>query len=198
MEYTGRVGAAQSEEDYEACIGLLECATITTGIVVTDALIKQSPVDVLWARTVSPGHWLTLFTGDVEEVRAAMERGVETAGDDLADDLFIANLHGEVPRAIRGPRPGLDVDALGIVEYRHAASTIVGADVAIKTAAVELIEIRLAQHLGGKGFFLVTGATADVEDAVAAAAAVGRERGTLIRDAVIARVDEDLLPHLLA
>ena len=52
-------------------------------------------------------------------------------------------------------------------------------------------------HLGGKGFFLVTGSTGDVEDAVAAAAAIGQERGTLVRDAVIARATEELIPHLL-
>jgi microcompartment protein CcmL/EutN len=197
MEYSNRVGDQTPSEEYEASIGLIECSSIAIGILVTDAVIKQSPVEVLWSRSISPGHWLTLFTGEVEEVREAMDRGVSIGGKDVVDDLFIANLHPQVTEAIRGPRKNLDIDAVGIVEFRHVASTIVAADAAVKTAAVDLLEIRLGMHLGGKGYLVLTGATADVEDAVGAAAAVGRDRNTLIRDVVISRAAEELIPFLI-
>jgi microcompartment protein CcmL/EutN len=196
MEYSNRVGDQTSTDEYEASIGLIECSSIAAGIVVTDAVVKQSPVEILWARTISPGHWLNLFTGDVEEVREAMNKGIRVGGKDVADDLFIANLHPQVTEAIRGPRKDIAFDAVGVVEFRHVASTIVAADAAVKTASVDLVEIRLGMHLGGKGYIVLTGAISDVEDAVAAAAAIGHERKTLIRDVVISRAAEELIPFL--
>lgn len=196
MEYSERVGGQTSPGDFEVAIGLIESQSIATGILITDALIKRSPVSILWARTCSPGHWLVLFTGDVEEVREALSRGLELGGDDVVDELFIPNLDPQVPLAIQGPRQDLEVDAVGVIEFRHVASTILAADAAVKTAEVELIELRLAQHLGGKGYIVLTGATGDVEDAVSAAAAVGHSRGTLLRDVVIARADPELIPFL--
>ncbi|MDF1661420.1 MAG: BMC domain-containing protein [Planctomycetota bacterium] len=196
MEYNNRVGDQTPTDEYEASIGLIECSSIATGILVADAVLKQSPVEMLWARAISPGNWLNLFTGDVEEVREALDKGVMVGGEDIVDDLFIANLHPQVPEAIRGPRKGVEFDAVGVIEFRHVASTIVAADAAVKTAAVDLVEIRLGMHLGGKGFVVLTGPTADVEDAVAAAAAVGQDRKTLVRDVVISRATEELIPFL--
>lgn len=197
MEYAERVGAATQDHAYEVAIGLIECASIATGLSLSDAIIKQSPVENLWARTISPGHWLHLFTGEVEEVREALDRGVGLGGQHVIDELFIPNLHRSVPAAIRGPITGLDIDALGVIEFSRVASTIVAADVAVKTADVELVEVRLGMHLGGKGFVVLTGATADVEDAVEAAAAVGHDRQTLVSDVVISRASEELIPFLL-
>lgn len=197
MEYQNRVGDQTPSDEYEASIGLIECSSIATGILVADAVLKQSPVEMLWSRPISPGHWLNLFTGDVEEVREALDKGVVVGADDIVDDLFIANLHPQVPEAIKGPRKDVVIDAVGVIEFRHVASTIVAADAAVKTAEVDLVEVRLGMHLGGKGYVVLTGATADVEDAVAAAAAIGNDRKTLVRDVVISRATEELIPFLI-
>lgn len=196
MEYSERVGARTRIEDYQVAIGLIESASIAAGVLITDAVLKASPVEVLWARTISPGRWLTLFTGEVEEVNAALEAGLQAGGGDVCDDLFIPQLDPQVPPAIRGPRSDVAIDALGIVEFSHIPSAVVAADAAVKTAEVELVELRLGQHLGGKGFFIITGAIADVEDAVAVAAAVGHDRQSLVRDVVVTRADEALIPFL--
>ena len=65
------------------------------------------------------------------------------------------------------------LEALGIVESFSVASLIEGADAAVKTANVELIEIRLAMALGGKAFVTLTGDVAAVESAVDAGGAGG-------------------------
>jgi len=51
-------------------------------------------------------------------------------------------------------------------------------------------------HLGGKGFFLLTGETADVEAAVAVGADLAKARGTHVGDVVIPRVAAELMEHL--
>ena len=46
------------------------------------------------------------------------------------------------------------------------SATIKSTDAAIKGADVEIVEIRLADHLGGKAFAIVTGQVEDVQAAV--------------------------------
>ena len=71
-----------------------------------------------------------------------------------------------------------------------------GITILAKAASVELIEVRLAMHLGGKGFFTIAGDTGDVEEAVAVAAELARARKTLVRDVVIPRASPELVEHL--
>jgi microcompartment protein CcmL/EutN len=88
-----------------------------------------------------------------------------------------------------------DADAVGIFETFSVASTLLAADAAAKAAEVEVAELRLADGLGGKAYFVVAGAQADVEAAMFAAEHVTATGMLLGRD-VIARPHEDLLKHL--
>jgi len=57
-------------------------------------------------------------------------------------------------------------EALGIIETRTVAAIIDAADAGVKGAHVRLLELRLADGLGGKAYLLFGGAVADVEAAV--------------------------------
>ena len=61
------------------------------------------------------------------------------------------------------------IGALGVVETKTVAATILAADAAVKAARVRLIEMQLARGIGGKAFFTVTGPLAEVEASVEAA-----------------------------
>jgi microcompartment protein CcmL/EutN len=196
VEFSERLGYRTEPQAAQPSVGLIETASIAKGFEVADAVAKRSPVQLLWARTVSPGHYIVLFAGEVAETSYAQERGVEVGADAVIDQMLIPNVHLDLVPAIRGPRR-VDVDeALGVVELSTVATTVLAADRAVKAAAVELIEVRLAMHLGGKGFFLVSGETGDVEEAVAAGSDLGRERGTFVSDVVIPRVSAELVEHL--
>jgi microcompartment protein CcmL/EutN len=194
VEHAERLGARLPQQAGPA-LGLVETASIARGYEVADAVVKQSPVRLLWARTTSPGKFVTLFVGDVEEVRQALARGLEIARDSREDDVLIPNIHLALLEAVKGPRK-VPIDAFGIVETKTVASALLAADAAAKAAAAELVEVRLAQHLGGKGFFTVAGETGDVEAAVARGADLARARGTLIREVVIPRAAPELLEHI--
>ena len=74
------------------CIGLLELASIAAGYETTDALHKEAAVSVLQARAVTPGKFVILFTGSVEDVSSALRRGLEIGADTLLDSLYIPNI----------------------------------------------------------------------------------------------------------
>lgn len=178
-------------------IGLLELASVARGVEVADAILWQSEIEVLFATPVQPGKYVMLFTGSVEDLRHAIDRGCEVGGDDVLDRLLIPSVHEQVELGLRrrGQLNGL-IDALGVVETSTVASAVVAADLALKTATVDLLDLRIANGLGGKSYFTVTGQVSDVRSSVTASAALAREGGQLEREVVIPRPHPDLVQHL--
>jgi microcompartment protein CcmL/EutN len=180
------------------CIGLLETCSVARGVEVADAVLKEAEIEVLFATPVHPGKYLVLFTGSVQSVRASARRGAEVAGPDLVDQLVIPQVHEQVVPMLRrrGGRINGVLDAIGVVETTTVASSIVAADLALKTSTVDLIDFRIANGLGGKSFFVLTGEVSDVRSAVAAGAGHASASGQLAREVVIPRPHPDLTVHL--
>jgi len=174
------------------CVGLLEHRSIARGIEVADALLKVAQVEILFSAPVHPGKHVTLFTGEVEDVRSALRRGAEVAGEDLVDEAIIPDLHPGVLPAVRGEVPIEPLDALGVVETFTVASIVLAADLAAKRSSVRLLRVRLANGMGGKSFFTLTGEVSDVRAATGAGAASAREKGLLVREVVIPKPHADL------
>lgn len=182
----------------EACIGLLELCSVAKGVEVADAVLKEARVEMLFASPVQPGKYVMLFTGSVQDVRASATRGAQLAGSDLVDQLVIPQVHEQVVPMLRrkgGTITG-NLDAIGVVETTTVASSILSADMALKTATVDLIDFRIANGLGGKSFFTLTGEVSDVRSSIAAGARLAQDRGLLAREVVIPRPHPDLVAHL--
>jgi bacterial microcompartment shell protein len=177
------------------CVGLLETSTVARGLEVADAVLWRSEVEMLFCEPVSPGRFVSLFTGEVEEVRSSLQRGAEVAGEDLTDEILIPNLEVPVFEALCGRFAAVPLDAIGILETSTVASAVLAADVACKTATVTPIELRLANALGGKAFVTLVGSVGDVRAAVAAGAESASSRGHLVREIVIAKPHPDLARH---
>lgn len=175
-------------------IGLLELGSVARGVEVTDAVLWEANVECLFASPVQPGKYVLLFTGSVEDCRSACTRGSEVAGTDLVDQLLIPQIHAQVPVALRRRGGVIDgqLDAVGVVETATVASSIVAADSALKAATVDLIDLRVANGLGGKSFLTVTGEVSDVRSSVGAASDSARAAGHLLREVVIAQPHRDL------
>ncbi|MGM0381116.1 MAG: BMC domain-containing protein, partial [bacterium] len=111
--------------------------------------------------------------------------------------LVIPNIDEQLVPALRGLAPVEDLQSLGIVETFSAASTIIAADAAAKKAEVQLIDVRLANALGGKGYFTLTGPVEDVNSAVDAGCDTIKDDGILIERVVIPRPDPALRSSVL-
>lgn len=179
-------------------IGLLELSSVARGVEVADAVLWEARVEMLLASPVQPGKYVLLYTGSVDDVRSATRRGVELASSDLVDQLVIEQLHEQVLPILRrkGGRINGQLDALGLIETTTVAAAIVACDVSLKTASVDLIDLRIANGLGGKSFFTVTGEVSDVRSAVQGGARSASERGLLAREVIIPRPHPELSRHL--
>lgn len=180
------------------CIGLLELSSVARGIEVADAILWEAGIEVLFASPVQPGKYVMLFTGSVEDVRSALRRGEEQAGSDLVDRLIIPQVDPQVEIALRRRGGHIDgsLDAIGVVETTTVASSIVAADLALKAATVDLLDLRIANGLGGKSFFVLVGEVSDVRSSVATGSRSAQEQGLLAREVVIPQPHPDLRLHL--
>jgi len=187
----------RQDVEFLPAIALLELSSVARGIEVADAVLWEAQISMLFAEPVQPGKYVLLFTGSVQALTSALRRGSETAAESLTDRMLIQQVHEQVPLGLQrcGKINGI-LDALGIVETSTVASAVLAADAALKTAAVDLLELRIANGLGGKSFFTLTGEVSDVRSAVMAGASSAAEGGRLLRDVVIARPHADLVRHL--
>lgn len=183
-------------DDTPEALGLLELSSIGRGARVVDSIAKKAPVTVHTAEPVSSGKYLLVFTGDVGSVEESFNEGVAVAGTTLVNKLLLWQVDPQVVRVFQRRVDVVDVDALAIVESTSLATTISAADVAVKAAAVTLIEIRLGHGIGGKGYFTLTGSQPDVEAAVAAALGVCEKENSICGVEIINRPHQDLVDNL--
>jgi len=178
-------------------IGLIELTSIAAGFLVTDAMLKTASVEVMLSRSICSGKYMVMVRGEVGAVEASVAAGVGAGNFSVIDSFVIPNLHESVFPAIAGSAKVETLEALGILESFSVAALIEGADAAAKTAAVQLIEIRLAMALGGKAFVTLTGDVAAVEAAIDAGAAVVGRKGMLVNRVVIPRPRPELLNEMI-
>jgi microcompartment protein CcmL/EutN len=101
-----------------------------------------------------------------------------------------------VVEAIGGGRVPRPIDALGVVETTTVAAAIQAADFGVKGANVRLVEVRLADGLGGKGITLFSGMVEDVEAAVDIGVGALARPALLVRQVVIPQLHEEMWDNL--
>lgn len=182
----------------EPAIAILELCSVARGFEVCDAILKEATLEVLVATPVHPGKYVMLFTGSVDDLASAIRRGVGVAQGDLVDQVLIQQVHPQVLLALRrrdGEVTGV-IDALGVIETSTVASCVRAADQALKRATVDLLDLRIANGLGGKSYVSLTGEVSDVRAAVQAGAGVAEADGRLQRQVVIPQPHPELVRHL--
>jgi len=163
---TATSGRPPAGHGLEPAVALLELDSIAVGIAAGDAMAKRSPVDVLHAGTVHPGRYLVLVGGAVADVEEALAAGCEAGEGSVLDVVILPGVDPQVVDALRGVRLAGEGEALGIVEATTVASVIDAADAGVKGAHVRIMELRIADDLGGKAYVLFDGRVSDVEAAV--------------------------------
>jgi microcompartment protein CcmL/EutN len=178
-------------------IGLVELGSIAAGFQVSDAMLKAADVALILARSICSGKYMVMVRGDVGAVESAVEAGVRAGSFSVIDTFVIPNVHESIFPAISGTTKVEDLEALGIIESFSVASLIEGADAAVKSANVRLIEVRLAMALGGKAFATLTGNVAAVQSAVEAGAQAVAKKGLLVNKVVIPSPRPELLTEMI-
>ena len=177
-------------------LGMIEFKTVASGITATDVMLKTADVEVVQASPVCPGKYLATIAGELSSVRAAIDAAEAYNPAMLVDKFVLGNPHESVQPAISGALEVQNKAAIGILETFTAASAVVAADTAAKTALVELVEVRLAKGMCGKSYIILTGSVSSVTAAIEKAKA-GVGGGMFLDCSVIAGPDERLWDSIL-
>jgi len=175
-------------------IGMVELSSVGLGYLVQDRMLKAAAVELVIARTICSGKYISVVAGAVSDVESAVNVGIDASQSGLIDSIVIPRVHPQVFPALGGVvvLDEQEVGALGIVETFSAASVLQSADEAAKAANIKLFRLHLAMALGGKGFTLMTGSVADVRAGVDAASSSAAEKGLLVSKVVIAQPRREL------
>ncbi|WP_066015340.1 MULTISPECIES: BMC domain-containing protein [Endozoicomonas] len=178
-------------------LGLLEFTSIAKGMEAADAMTKAADIRLEEAKTICPGKYLIIVSGDVAAVRASVEAGEEVGRQTIVDRLLIANIHDELLAGLSGSNDISQVNSVGVIEFFSVASAVIAADAAAKAADVKMIEVRLAMAIGGKSFIVMTGELSAVNAAVDAGVMAARDAGMLIGKTVIPSPTKEFFQKLL-
>lgn len=173
-------------------IGVLELISIARGFEAADDMVKAAEIGLLVAKPVCPGKFIIVIEGEVAAVSSAMAAGRDKAGTYFVDELILPKVHPEVIPAFYGVSESKSPEALGFIETFSVAAAIEAADAGIKTAAVDLIELRLALGMGGKSFVVFSGQISSVKAAVEAGCALAAQKGLLTASSLIPAPDQQI------
>jgi microcompartment protein CcmL/EutN len=178
-------------------IGIIELNSIARGMEVTDSLLKAADVSLLKASTICPGKYIVIVKGIVGAVKSSVQTGVEIGKENVVESKVISRLDPRVINAVNAATEIKNMKSLGVLEFFDVTSALYAADSAIKSADVEIIEIRMGYAIGGKSFVTLTGDLSAVKTAVEVGSQVGNENCMLVNKAVIASPSKELLESLL-
>jgi microcompartment protein CcmL/EutN len=180
----------------EPALALIEFSSIASGIESADAMVKRAPIKIIRSGTVQPGKYLVLIGGDVADVEESLDAGRLVGGGMVLDTVYLPRVHVDVVNALAGGRVPEPQDSVGVIETTTVAAAIHAADAGVKGAEVRLLEVRLADGLGGKGIVLFSGLVADVEAAVEIGVGVLEQPELLVRQVVIPQLHAAMWDNL--
>ncbi len=178
-------------------LGMVEYQTVSAGITAADLMIKTANIEILQATVICPGKYITLISGELSAISAAIDAAKVQFGDKLTDSFVLGNPHEDIFPAIYGGANVENAKALGILETFSTPAIIVAADAAAKTSDVTLIELRIARGMGGKSYMLLTGDVAAVSAAIESARLKVGEDGLLLDSSVIPNPDKSLWASIM-
>ena len=166
-------------------LAALEFNSIAIGITALDQMVKTAPISIIDAKTMCPGKYIIVFSGDVASVEYSFIKGTEIGGKYIVDSLYLPMIHQDVIPAIGNVVETESWETIGIIETNSVISSIQSADIAVKEGGVKIIEIRIAIGFGGKSYVKLMGDLNSVEAAMEAGTFSAKEKNQLHADAII-------------
>ena len=173
-------------------IGVIELKSIPKGVEAADAALKSAGIDMVSAHPACPGKYEIILTGSISDVDAAVSHVRSKFDAYVIDSAVMGRIDEQVIQALFSTNQGEQKGSLGLIETFSAASAIKAADIAVKTARVEIYDLRVSRGMGGKGVVMLTGDVGDVTAAVEAGADYAKSVSTLSAFTVIAAPHEEL------
>lgn len=180
----------------EYSVGILELKSIARGIQACDDALKSAGIHLISAQPICPGKYEIVVTGELAQVDAAVDKIRRDYESSLIDSALFGRIDPSVIKAMLGAQPEAKRGAIGTIETFSVSSAVLAADAAVKSADVQILELRTARGVGGKGIVFLTGEIADVTAAVEAGSRYAKDQGLLVGVSVIGAPHSELWNYL--
>lgn len=147
-------------------LGMLEFRSIAKGIEMADVVSKAAEVELIFCKTICPGKFMILISGEVGAVKESIERVQEKSENFLLDSFLLPRVHEDIIVAIKNKLKVKAKGALGIFETSNVVSGIFALDKTLKSAEVKLLKLSLGMAIGGKCYFVIFGDVSSVEEGI--------------------------------
>ena len=173
-------------------IGVIELKSIPKGVEAADAALKSAGVEMVSSHPSCPGKYEIILTGSISNITAAVSHVTSRFEGYVIDSSIMGRIEEQVISALFGTHASERTGSLGLIETYSASSAIKAADIAVKTARVEIYDLRVSRGMGGKGVVMLTGDIGDVTAAVEAGSDYAKGEAMLSSYSIIAAPHEDL------
>ena len=173
-------------------IGVIELKSIPKGVEAADAALKSAGVEMVSSHPSCPGKYEIIWTGSISNITAAVSHVTSRFEGYVIDSSIMGRIEEQVISALFGTHAAERTGSLGLIETYSASSAIKAADIAVKTARVEIYDLRVSRGMGGKGVVMLTGDIGDVTAAVEAGSDYAKGEAMLSSYSIIAAPHEDL------
>jgi microcompartment protein CcmL/EutN len=181
-------------------LALLEFRNVSAGLLAVDRMLKQSPVALLRCGSVHPGRYLALVGGSVASTEEAHGAGAAVACEQnaLVDEVLLPDPHPLLARAVVGERMAPTGEAVGVCEVSTSPGLLRAVDAVLKAVPVGLVEIRLADDLGGHALAVFDGTLPDVQEALDMVGTAAGGAAQVVGASLLPRLDDTLREVLAA
>lgn len=180
----------------EYSVGIIELRSIAKGVQASDDALKSAGVRLISSQPVCPGKYELIFTGGLAQVQASMDKIRSFYSSYIIDSVLLGRIDPNVVKALLGAQPEAEKGAVGVIETFSVSSSILAADTAVKASNVDILELRTARGIGGKGIVYLTGEIADVTAAVEAGSKYAKDEGVFVGNSVIGSPHKELWDYL--
>lgn len=176
-------------------IGGIELRSISKGIEVTDFMVKKAQVEIIYFRSICPGKFIALVSGNEGEVKVAIDYGVDLGQKYVVDSFVVNNVHEEIISSIKGKYIECKKGAIGIVETSSVCSGLQALDRVLKESNVTIVKIQLAFVIGGKFVFTVSGELSDIQNGIEVMKSI-INNNKIINISIVPSPDDQILEFL--
>lgn len=178
-------------------IGAIEFISISKGIEVANEMIKNVDTELLYSRTLCPGKYITIISGNAAEVQDSIETGRDLGEGYVIDSYVINAVDESIIRGFKNKYLTKEINnAMAVVETSKICAGIKSLDTALKTSDITLQKLNLGFGIGGKLIYIVTGSLSNLEYATTEGKRVLDEKDT-ISVAIIPSPEPQLIKHLI-
>ncbi len=178
-------------------IGAIEFKSIAKGIEVSNEMVKKHIVEVLYLKSICPGKFLVIVSGDVADVNNCIDCGMSLSEGFVVDSFVINSVHNQIIDGLKHRYEShTNIKSVLLVETNRVCAGIKMLDKTLKSANVNLAMLQLSFTIAGKLVYMVSGDIGSLESAIEQSEIIVDEKN-IVYHCIIPSIDEEIIKNLV-